>query len=65
MARDRYAGFPLDTRDGVQVALPDGWLLVRGSNTGPMVRVVAKAPTEERAREIVDDVYTRGGAINS
>jgi phosphomannomutase len=63
MVRDSYEGFPLDTRDGVKVVLPDGWLLVRGSNTEPIVRVVAEASTEERAREIVGDVYTRVQAV--
>ena len=51
--------FPQDTRDGVKVILPEGWFLVRGSNTEPIVRVVAEATTEERAREIVAGVLTQ------
>ena len=53
MVRQEFAQFPLDTRDGVKVMMPDGWLLVRGSNTEPIVRVVAEARSEERAREMV------------
>ena len=66
MIRREYAGFPQDTRDGIKVSLADGWFLVRGSNTEPIVRVVAEAATEERAREIVTDVFTQVKAcINS
>ena len=54
--RQEFAKFPLDTRDGVKVIQPDGWLLVRGSNTEPIIRIVAEAKTEERAREMVNSV---------
>jgi phosphomannomutase len=46
MVRQEFAKFQLDTRDGVKVILPDGWLLVRGSNTEPIIRVVAEAKSE-------------------
>jgi phosphomannomutase len=54
--RQAFADYPLDTRDGVKVIMPDGWLLVRGSNTEPIIRVVAEAKSEERARSLVDGV---------
>jgi len=57
MLRQEYAEFPIDTRDGVKVLLPDGWFLVRGSNTEPIIRVVAEARSEEKARQIVSEVY--------
>ena len=57
--RQEFAKFPLDTRDGVKVILPDGWLLVRGSNTEPIVRVIAEAKTEARAREMVSALMAR------
>ena len=57
MLRQEYASFPLDTRDGVKVILPDGWFLVRGSNTEPIVRVVAEARSEDKARKMVYYVY--------
>lgn len=57
MVREKFAKCQMDTRDGVKVMMPDGWFLVRGSNTEPIVRVVAEARSEERAREIVADVY--------
>ena len=57
MLRQEYEKFPLDTRDGVKVTLPGGWFLVRGSNTEPIVRVVAESRSESQAREIVARVY--------
>jgi len=47
-----YAAYPADLRDGVKVILPEGWFIVRGSNTEPVVRVVAEAPTEEAAARL-------------
>jgi phosphomannomutase len=55
--RHEYANFPLDLRDGVKVTLPVGWFLVRGSNTEPIIRVIAEAQNETTAREIVAGVY--------
>ena len=57
MLRQEYGSYPLDTRDGVKVTLPDGWFLVRGSNTEPIIRVVAESSQENKAREIVAHVY--------
>ena len=55
--REQFAEFPMDTRDGVKVMTLDGWFLVRGSNLEPIIRIVAEAKSEERAREIIDRVY--------
>jgi phosphomannomutase len=38
--------------DGLRLDGPDWWLHVRGSNTEPVVRVIAEAPTAERAEEL-------------
>ena len=57
LLRQEYETFPLDTRDGVKVTLPEGWFLVRGSNTEPIVRIVAESKSEGKAREIVARIY--------
>jgi phosphomannomutase len=54
--RQEYAAYPLDVRDGVKVTLPSGWFLVRGSNTEPIMRVVAEAESEADARAIMANV---------
>ncbi|HEX8180609.1 MAG TPA: phosphoglucosamine mutase [Pyrinomonadaceae bacterium] len=51
--RREYAQWPMDLRDGIKVTLPDGWLLVRGSNTEPIIRLVAEAETTEKAARII------------
>jgi len=57
MLRQEYANFPIDSRDGVKVTMPEGWFLVRGSNTEPIIRVVAEAKSQKTASEIVSKVY--------
>jgi len=42
-------GAILDTCDGAKLIWPDRWLHVRPSNTEPVVRVIAEAPTEGQA----------------
>jgi phosphomannomutase len=59
MLRKEYGKFPLDTRDGVKVTLSEGWFLVRGSNTEPIIRIVAESRSESQAREIVTRIYDR------
>ena len=59
MLRRQYSDYPLDLRDGVKVVLPSGWFLVRGSNTEPIIRVVAEAVSEAEARAIMASVYSR------
>jgi phosphomannomutase len=41
-----------DRMDGLRLDWPDKWLLVRGSNTEPLVRVIAEAPTLDEARQL-------------
>ncbi len=43
-----------DTGDGLRLQWEDGWLLVRGSNTEPIVRMIAEAPTTEKAKSLCD-----------
>jgi phosphomannomutase len=59
MVRDEYAAWPMDLRDGVKVTTPDGWFLVRGSNTEPIIRIVAEAEYHDRARGMIEDVRGR------
>ena len=44
-----------DTLDGLRLDGPDWWLHVRPSNTEPVVRVIAEAPTEERVKALCDE----------
>lgn len=40
------------TGDGLRLAWPDKWLLVRGSNTEPIVRLIAEAESVDEAKSL-------------
>ncbi|MFG0286906.1 MAG: phosphoglucosamine mutase [Rhodopirellula sp. JB044] len=42
------------TGDGLRLQWGDSWLLVRGSNTEPIVRMIAEAETQEKAKSLCD-----------
>jgi len=42
--RTRYENERINDSDGVRVDFPDGWVHIRGSNTEPIVRIIAEAP---------------------
>jgi len=50
------AAFPTaeaDTQDGLRLSWPDRWVHVRPSGTEPIVRVIAEAPSDREARDLV------------
>ena len=44
-----------DRLDGLRLDWPNQWLLIRSSNTEPIVRIIAEAPTEAEARKLCDE----------
>lgn len=44
-----------DRLDGLRLDWPGKWLLIRGSNTEPIVRIFAEAPTAEEAKRLCDE----------
>jgi phosphomannomutase len=57
----------VDRADGLRLAWPEerGWLHVRPSGTEPVVRLIAEAPTEVRARELVNTAGRLLGSTRS
>src|SRR6266516_4793285 len=53
--RQRFADAQVDTQDGLRLAWRDRWLHVRPSNTEPIVRLIAEAPSSAGAQELVDE----------
>jgi phosphomannomutase len=49
---DRFADARVDRLDGLRLDWSDRWLLIRGSNTEPIVRVFAEAPTTVDAQRL-------------
>ncbi|MCL2118202.1 MAG: phosphoglucosamine mutase [Planctomycetaceae bacterium] len=50
-----YAHLPRDRQDGLRIDWPNAWLLVRASNTEPIVRAIAEAETESAANALCDE----------
>jgi phosphomannomutase len=53
--RRRFPDASADTQDGLRLAWGDRWLHVRPSNTEPIIRLIAEAPTGAAARDLVDE----------
>ncbi len=51
--RTAFPDATADTQDGLRLSWPDRWVHVRPSGTEPIVRVIAEAPDEAGARELV------------
>jgi phosphomannomutase len=50
---ERAGAADIDLSDGVKLAWPDGWVHIRASNTESMIRVIAEAESEARAKELL------------
>jgi phosphomannomutase len=50
----RFDGAEVDDRDGLRLAWKDRWLHVRPSGTEPIIRLIAEAPTEGEAHDLIE-----------
>jgi phosphomannomutase len=57
-----FANERVNDSDGVRVDFADGWVHLRASNTEPIARVIAEAPTRDRAKELIA-LCTRAAGI--
>lgn len=61
-----YKMYDVDDRDGVKINFPQGWVLLRKSNTEPIIRVYSEAPTmdqaESFAKAIMAEIQRLAGA---
>ena len=51
--RSAFPAASADVQDGLRLSWPDRWVHVRPSGTEPIVRVIAEAPTDQEAKELV------------
>ncbi len=51
--RSAFPDAEVDTQDGLRLSWSNRWVHVRPSGTEPVVRVIAEAPTETSARELI------------
>lgn len=57
----RFAGERITRGDGVRIDFPEGWVHLRGSNTEPIVRVIAEARDREKAEILISRVRQAAG----
>lgn len=55
-AQERVTLGSVDKLDGLKWSLSDSWVQLRASNTEPILRVFAEAPSEAEARKLIADV---------
>jgi len=53
--RKRFPDASVDTQDGLRLAWRDRWLHVRPSNTEPIIRLIAEAPSAAAAWDLVHE----------
>ena len=53
--RSRFPEASADTQDGLRLAWRDRWLHVRPSNTEPIIRLIAEAPSGAEAEQLVNE----------
>ncbi|HOV13439.1 MAG TPA: phosphoglucosamine mutase [Spirochaetota bacterium] len=46
----------INTLDGLRIDFNESWVLIRKSNTEPIIRVFAEAMNEEKAKEIIENI---------
>ncbi len=56
LLRYHFRGEEMELTDGVKILWPDRWLHVRGSNTEPVIRIIAEASSKDEARAMVEGV---------
>jgi len=52
--KKHFADATTDTLDGLRLDWPGSWLLIRASNTEPVVRAIAEAPSAEQASRLCE-----------
>jgi len=65
---ERFAGQRINREDGLRIDWPDSWVHVRGSNTEPILRIIAEARERDQAmaliarvREVVEQIDAKQG----
>ena len=51
---NHFADAQISRLDGLRMDWPDKWLLVRASNTEPIVRLIAEAPADIEAKQLCE-----------
>jgi phosphomannomutase len=61
--QNRFSDATASRLDGLRLDWPDRWLLVRASNTEPIVRIIAEAPDEKGARDLCSQASSVAASV--
>ncbi len=53
--KKQFASEKVDTQDGIRIDWPQSWVHARPSNTEPIMRIIAEAPTRQEAQRRIAD----------
>jgi len=54
--KTKFVNEKIDLRDGIRIDFKDSWVLIRKSNTEPIIRIFAEALSEKSACQLVDEI---------
>jgi phosphomannomutase len=59
----QFADQQINTADGLRIDWPakKAWAHIRGSNTEPIIRIIAEAPDEKMAKELINTLAEAAG----
>ncbi|MFP4664832.1 MAG: phosphoglucosamine mutase [Bacteroidales bacterium] len=61
--KEKYAGQPVSTVDGVKIEFGKEWVHLRKSNTEPIIRIYSESKTRKRAEELAHKIMSEIEAI--
>ncbi|GAB5465687.1 MAG: phosphoglucosamine mutase [Candidatus Kapaibacteriales bacterium] len=53
---ENYKKGKIDKSDGIRIDFEDSWVQLRASNTEPIVRMIAEAPTRKAAQKLIKEI---------
>ncbi len=53
---EHYSASKVDLNDGIRIDFADSWVQLRASNTEPIIRIIAEAPTKAQAEKLIDNL---------
>ncbi|MDD5698135.1 MAG: phosphoglucosamine mutase [Victivallaceae bacterium] len=62
---NRYQDYERITLDGLRLTLPSGWVLLRASNTEPVLRLTVEAQKNKDAQKLLDDFSAQVKKLNT
>jgi phosphomannomutase len=61
--KDTFKHKEMDTQDGIKIMFDNGWVHTRASNTEPIIRIFAEAPSHEEATALIQKIQALNGSV--